>query len=193
MAANGIKLYFGKELANLYELGWISTDLSRLIEFSELIESGRIERAEKFYGEKARPFNRYVSPAGKKGTRPEIVDARRGSLELILAEVGVAAAIIMPLVGIAVQRYFAERDEAVSFQLSPEDPGLRRVMQAYENGEFGTSDEGLQTLIAILQQRNYNVTYLHQNAYLVEHVVEKYSQRIVKTIKKNRSSALSPS
>lgn len=39
--------------------------------------------------------------------------------------------------------------------------------------------------MSILAQRNYDVSILANNIYLIEHVVEKYSQRIVKTIKKN--------
>jgi len=180
-----IRLYFGGELANLYELGWISTDLSQLIEFAELVESGKRERAEKFFGEKARPFNRYVALTEKREKRPEIVDVKKGSIELIIAGTSVAAAVIMPLVQIAVQRHFAAKDETVTFELSPQDQGLRRVMDAYERGDFGQGIDGLNMLMSVLQQRNYNVSVLANNVYLIEHVVEKYSQRIIKTINKN--------
>ena len=61
-------------------------------------------------------------------------------------------------------------------------------MDAYASGDFGPGSEGLGTLMTILQQRNYDVTVLAQNLYLVEHVVEKYSQRMIKTIKKNRTN-----
>ena len=47
-----ISIYFGGELANLYELGWISTDMSQLIEFSELVEVGNRERAENILAKK---------------------------------------------------------------------------------------------------------------------------------------------
>jgi hypothetical protein len=36
------------------------------MEFAELVESGKRERAEKYFGEKARPFNRYVSLIEKR-------------------------------------------------------------------------------------------------------------------------------
>ena len=92
MIENKVKIYFGGDLTNLYEIGWLSSDLSQLIDFAELVEEGKEER-------------------------PEIVDVRKGSVELVIAGCSVAAAVIMPLVQIAVQRYFTQRDEEVSFQI----------------------------------------------------------------------------
>ena len=60
MIENKVKIYFGGDLTNLYEIGWLSSDLSQLIDFAELVEEGKEERTEKFFGEKARPFNRYT-------------------------------------------------------------------------------------------------------------------------------------
>ena len=180
-----ISIYFGGELANLYELGWISTDMSQLIAFSELVETGNIERAEKYFGEKSRPFNRYVSITEKREKRPEIVEVKKGSVELIIAGATLAAAVIMPLVQIAVQRHYAAKSEAVTFQLSAQDQGLRRVIDAYECGDLGQGRDGLEMLMSVLQQRNYDVSVLANNIYLIEHVVERYSQRIIKTINMN--------
>ncbi|MFT5758851.1 MAG: hypothetical protein ACI9LM_003599 [Alteromonadaceae bacterium] len=165
------------------------TALSLLIDFTELVESGDQERTDKYFGEKARGFNRYTKVVGKPHKRPEIVDVRKGSVELVIAGCSVAVAVIMPLVQIAVQRYFTQRDEELSFEISPQDISLQRIMSAYANGDFGRGSNGLGTLMSVLQQRNYNVTLLAQNIYLVEHVIEKYSQRMIKTIKKNRTNS----
>jgi len=89
-------------------------------------------------------------------------------------------------VQIAVQRHFSKLDETVTFELSPQDKGLQKVMSAYEKGEFGEDAEGLKVLMSVLQQRDYNVDVLANNIYLIEHVVDKYSQRIIRTIKKNK-------
>jgi len=104
----------------------------------------------------------------------------------VIAGASVAVAVIMPLVQIAVQRYFAKQDETITFELSPQDKGLRKIMNAYEKGEFGEDREGLEVLMSVLQKRKYNVDVLANNIYLIEHVVEKYSQRIIRTIKKNK-------
>ena len=189
MEENEVKIYYGGDLTNLYELGWLSSDLSQLIDFTELVESGDKTRTEKYFGEKARPFNRYTKIVSKPHKRPEIVDVRKGSVELVIAGCSVAAAVIMPLVQSAVQRHFTQEGEELSFEISPEDEGLQRIISAYANGDFGRGTEGLETLMSILQQRNYNVTILAQNIYLVEHVIEKYSQRMIKTIKKNRPTS----
>ncbi|MCJ0806821.1 hypothetical protein [Vibrio vulnificus] len=189
MEQNEVKIYFGGGLANLYEVGWLSSDLSQIVDFAELMESGDLERTERFFGENARPFNRYAQIVDKFHKRPEIVDVRKGSVELVIAGCSLAAAVIMPLVQIAVQNYFAQRDEEVSFEISAQDTNLQRILNAYADGQFGRGSEGLVALMSILQQRNYNVTILSQNIYLVEHVVDKYSQRMIKTIKKNRSNS----
>lgn len=186
MEDNEVRIYFGGDLANLYELGWISADLSQLVDFSELIEQGDRGRAEKFFGEKSRPFNRYVSLTEKRRKRPEIVDVRKGSVELLIAGASIATAVLMPLVQIAVQRHFASLDEEITFEISPQDIALQRIMKAYERGKFGNGSEALELLFSILQERNYNVTVLAQNIYLVEHVIDKYAQRMIKTIKKNK-------
>ncbi len=181
-----IRIYFGSELANLYELGWISTDLSQLIAFSELVESGEQDRAEKFFGEKSRPFNRYTALTKNREQRPKIVEVQNGSIELVIAGASIAAAVIMPLVRISVTRYFDRLDETITFELSPEDKGLQKIMAAYEKGDFGKDREGLEVLMSVLKERKYNVDVLASNVYLIEHVVEKYSQRIIRTIKKNK-------
>ena len=181
-----IRLYFGCELANLYELGWISSDLSQLMEFSKLLEDGNSRRANKYFGKQARGFNRYFSITEEREKRPEIIDIRKGSIELVIAGATLAASIIMPLVAIAVKRYFDAKDETMTFELSPKDPALKRMIDAYEKGDFGQGIEGLTMLVELLGQKNYSVTIKAKDVYLIEHVIEKYSQRIIKTIKKNR-------
>ncbi len=157
-----------------------------MIEFSELVESGEQERAEKFFGEKSRPFNRYTALTKNREQRPKIVEVQNGSIELVIAGASIAAAVIMPLVRISVTRYFDRLDETITFELSPEDEGLRKIMAAYEKGDFGKDREGLEVLMSVLKERKYNVDVLASNVYLIEHVVEKYSQRIIRTIKKNK-------
>ena len=75
----------------------------------------------------------------------------------------------------------------LTFQISPQDQGLRGVIDAYERGEFGQGREGLEMLMSVLLHRNYDVRILANNIYLIEHVVDRYSQRIIKTINKNMS------
>jgi len=169
----------------MYDLGYVSTDLYQLLAFSELLEDEDFENIEKYYGEKARPFNRYISVLEKYKKESTIVDVKNGSIELLVENAPLIAAIIMPLVALKVQSYFAEQNREIQFELSPEDQGLKRIIDAYSEGEFGDGQEGLDLLFSILENRNYSVTITAQDAYAIEHVIEKYAKRIVKTIDKH--------
>jgi hypothetical protein len=185
MAQHKIRILLGGELANLYELGWISADLSQLVEFSQLLEGEKSERAERFFGEKARPFNRFANISDIRERRPEIVEVKKGSIELTLAGVGIAAAIIMPLVQVAVQRRLTAANEAVHFEVSPQDQTLKQMLDDYQSGQLGHGTDGLGTLFYLLERRTYDVRVLAENVYLINHTIERYSQRIVRTIRKN--------
>jgi len=181
-----IKIYFGGELSNLFELGYISTDLHQVIAFCSLLEADDIEQAEKYFGDKSRPLNRYVTISESAKRKSAITDVKKGSIELTLAGIGVVGTYIMPLVAERVNKYFEERDEVVQFQISAKDENLSRILRNYEKGQYGNNQEGLDRLMAYLKQADYDVSIISDNTYLVEHVIEKYSQRIIRTIKKNR-------
>ena len=181
-----IKIHFGGELANLYEVGYLSIDLYQLITFSDLIEQGEIEKAKEYFGKKPKPMNRYHSLLKISKAKSEIVDVRKGSIELMIAGISVSAAIIMPLVQVVAQKYLNHRCATVTFEFSPQDESLKRMIDAYAKGEFGRGQEGFDTLFTLLQRRNYNVSCLSENIYQVEYVVDKYAQRMVRTINRNR-------
>lgn len=185
MNKQDIKIYFGTEMANLYDLGYITTDLYQIFAFSDLLEQKESEKVEKYFGEKSKPFNRYLTVLDKYKKDSSIVDVKKGSIELLLANAPLIAAVVMPLVAIKVQSYFAEKGRQIQFELSPADPALKRIMDSYEAGDFGDGRDGLDTLFSVLQQRNYSVSLTGQDAYSIEHVVDKYAQRIVKTIDKH--------
>lgn len=185
MSKQDIKIYFGTEMANLYDLGYITTDLYQIFAFSDLLEQNETEKVEKYFGEKSRPFNRYLTVLDKYKKDSSIVDVKKGSIELLVANAPLLAAIIMPLVAIKVQSHFTEKGRQIQFELSPTDPSLKRIMDSYAAGEFGNGREGLEVLFSILEQREYSVSLTGPDAYSIEHVVDKYAQRIVKTIDKN--------
>lgn len=181
-----IKIYFGGELSNLFELGYISTDIHQLIAFSELIEKEDSTQIQKYFGEKPAPINRYVKISKESKRKSKISEVKQGSIELTLTDIGVLAGIVMPIVAIKVQQYFNQRNETVQFQISAQDQNLRRIIEGYERGDFGNGEEALSRLFRNLEYANYDVQINNNDIYLVEHVVEKYAQRIIKTIKKNR-------
>ena len=181
-----IKIYFGEELSNLFELGYISTDIHQLIAFSELIEENNLNQIEKYFGEKPIPINRYVTISKDSKKKSRISEVKQGSIELTLTDIGVVAGIVMPIVAIKVQQYFNERNETVQFQIYAQDQNVQRLLRRYENGDFGRGQEALDRLFRNLEYANYDIQIQNENIYLIEHITNKYSQRIIKTIKKNR-------
>jgi len=181
-----ISLCLGGDLANIHGLGWIATDLNQLIVLSDLLESGQEDIAAHFFGSTARPFNRYKTFASTPNRRPSRVKLQDdGSVEMVISELGVAAAILMPLVESAVQRQFEGREAPLAFALGVRDPGLKRVMQAYERGDFGEGSEALGTLMFVLKELNYDVPYRVTSGPVIAHAVNRYSRRIARTLRKS--------
>ena len=180
-----VEVYFGNELARLYEIGYITTDLYQLAALSDLIESDRGEKIDQFFGPKPAPINRFSNLTNKERTRSEIIHVREGSVELVVAVAGVTAAVLMPLVSIEVNRRLRRQGINVEFEISPSDQNLKRILAAYEDRVFGGGNDGLELLFAILRERGYNVTIAGPNQYRIQHAVNRYANRIVKTIKKN--------
>jgi|TARA_R100000149_G_C5880341_1_gene145326 hypothetical protein len=180
-----IKIYLGGELAHLYELGYISTDLHQLAAFGEMVEESRTADIERFFLKKRpTPINRYTKLTGeKRPRRTEVLEVRPGSIELILGVSTLVASIAMPLVAIRVNRELQRRDVKVQFNISPQDARLKRALDAYEAGTFGDGEDGLQLLFSALSN-DYDVTALGPHLYEIEHVVDQYSRRIVRTISK---------
>lgn len=185
MSKQSIEIYFGSEIANLYDLGYITTDLYQIFAFSDLLEKKDSAKVEKYFGDKARPFNRYLTAFEKYKKESSIVDVQKGSIQLLIDNAPLIAAIVMPIIAIRVQSYFTEKNKEIKFELSPKDKGLKKIMNAYAKGDFGSGNDGLQTLFSVLEARNYSVSISADDAYAIEHVVDKYSQRIVKTIDKH--------
>jgi hypothetical protein len=181
-----VSLCLGGDLANLHSLGWIATDIHRQIEFTDLLESGEQEPLERYFGPQARPANRYKHFTGN-GHRPlnDVSVQDDGSLTLNIPNLSLAGAIIMPLVQTAVAKLLQKTDTLADFRLTPADSGLKRVMQAFERGDFGSGSEGLNTLAFVLAELNYKVDFLASNAAIVEHSVDRYATRIARTIRKH--------
>jgi len=179
-----LDIYFGSEIANLYELGYLTIDLQQLQSYSRLISEKNIEQAEKYFGEKSRPINRYSSQL-TKGTKSEIINVKKGSIELAIAGATLIAAVVMPIVAIKVQQELKYENQLVRFEISPQDESIQTHLQAYAKGNYGYGEKGLEALFEILQRLNYSVQITREDIYSIEHVTNKYAQRMVKTIKKN--------
>jgi hypothetical protein len=184
MPERTVSVRFGSEIANLHDLGYIATDLHQIVAFADLLAEGHVSEVQKYFGEDARPFNRYLGIIGRYREHSEIVDAHKGSVELVLSGLSLLASLVMPLVAIEVRRRVEQAGKSVSFEVSPDDPVLRRVLDAHANGDFGSGQPGLETLFAVLKSRGYRVEIRGEDLYAIEHVVDRYAQRIVRTVQK---------
>ncbi len=188
MTERSVNLYFGSKIANLYDLGYLTVDLHQLSVFSNLIESGQSEESEKYFGEKARPINRYMREL-TKGSNAEIIDVKKGSVELILAGLGALASIVMPIVAIKIERELDLNSKTIKFEISPQDERIKTHLESYKNGTFGSGEQALQNLFEVLQRLNYSITIRAEDIYSIEHVTNKYAQRMVKTIIRNSNGS----
>ncbi len=180
-----MKIYFDSKLSNLYDLGYLTTDLHQVLSYSELISIQSLENAEKYFGEDARPLNRYAKPLKSHRLSSEIRGVERGSLVLWIAGAGLVSSIVMPIVAIKVRHALEKKGMTIKFEVSPEDQNLQKHLQSYENGNFGTGERGLKNFFETLSKINYSVGITTEDVYSIEHVTNKYAQRMVKTIEKS--------
>ena len=180
-----LKIYFGSKIANLYDVGYLSTDIQQLIAFSDLISESDVDSLDKYFGEQIKGLNRYAKPLEKASRQSQISDVRSGSIEFVLQAVGVAASIIVPIAIFKAQSQLKKEGIDIKFEISPSDKNIVKYLNAYEKGDYGTGLDALNFLFEMLSKLNYNTSVISDNAYRIEHVTEKVAQRMVKTIRRN--------
>lgn len=181
-----LEIYFGSEIANLYDVGYLATDIQQIITFAEMISEVDIDGVDKYFGEKVKGLNRYAGPLERYSGNSTITDARKGSLGLIIGGMSLAAAIIVPIAIAKVQHQMHQEGLETTFEISPKDENLKTHLNAYANGQYGVGLEALNFLFEVLSKLNYDTTVVSEHVYKIEKVTEKYAGRMVKTIKRNR-------
>ena len=180
-----LRIYFGGEIANLYDVGYLSTDIYQLIAFSELIDQRKDADVTRWFGEKARPFNRYATVLDKYRRSSDIKEARGGSLELIVATASLVSSIVVPLVVVYIQKQLdGQNTGSINFEVSVKDPRVQQLLTMFAAGHFGQGARALDQLFQELQSRGYNVSLRSNDAYVIHSTLEKYSQRMVRTIER---------
>ncbi len=179
---NTITVHFGSEIANLYDIGYLSTDIYQIFAFSQLLEENKRTEVKRWFGEKARPFNRYAPVLEKRKRTAEITEVRNGSVELAVATGSLLTSIIVPLAIIYVQR--AMDAPVISFEVSIDDQEIQKALNAYAQGTFGAGAKALDLLFAALRQLGYDVKLQGQDAYIIDDVLQRYSRRMIRTIRR---------
>ena len=180
-----VRVYFGGQIANLYDIGYLSTDLYQLIAFSELIDQKEDKDIERWFGDKSRPFNRYASVLDKYRKSSEISEARGGSLEIVVQVAALISSIVIPLVAVYIQLQNSHAvNNSVSFEISVKDPRLQHLLELFREGHFGRGAEAIDSLFQALKERGYDVELRSGDAFVIHDTLQKYSQRMVRTMQR---------
>lgn len=189
-----LRIYFGSSLANLYAVGYLSSDIHKLIALSEAL--GREEDAPN--GREVENWfnytNRYTRALERHAQNSRITSARNGSLELLLGGMGVAASIIVPIAIAKAQEKLQKKanlqkeGQKLQFEVSPTDKVLKRHIELYARGEYGVGVEGLNNLLGTLSALRYNVSAISDNTYQISRAIDVCARRIVKIVRYVASS-----
>lgn len=185
---NEIQIYFGKECSNLYTLGYVSADLFQLLAFCEMIDNEDFINLNKFFpSEGPRSFflTRYSKIVTERIKGSQVSEVKNGSIEVILASASLAAAIIMPIVAILVERELARRNKTVTFNISTSDQNLQYFLNRYKLGIYGQGIEGRNRFFEELGNNNFRVTAINQDTFDIENLTRYYTSRIAKTLHMN--------
>jgi hypothetical protein len=180
--AQNLRLRFGDGLLNLHDIGYLSVDVYQLVAFSQTLAEENVAEAERWFGENARPFNRFAPVLERYARMSAVTDARRGSIELWMEVANLAAAIIVPLVAVYVQREFGNPE--VNFEIGVDDQVVWRAIDSYAKNAFGRGPRALEGLCDYLGQRERNVKLIGDNSVLIDGVLTGYAKRMVRTIRR---------
>jgi len=188
MNSQELRIKFGSGISNLYDIGYLTTDIQQLVAFADLLEQGDISAVEKYFGERIRGLNRYAKVLEETGRKSLVTDARPGSLELDVGPLALAASIIIPIAIAKVEHLLRQENLATTFEINPADEKIRKHIAAYSEGKYGRGQKALNNLFEALSRNEYNITVIAEHVYRIEHVTDKYAARMAKTIKRNVGS-----
>ena len=188
MVESQLKIYFGSSLANLYAVGYLSSDIHKLIALSEALAE---EEDTPNRSEVANWFNytnRYTRTLERHAQNSRITRVRNGSIELLLGGMAVATSIIVPIAIARAQGKLQREGLKVQFEVSPTDQVLKRHIERYARGVYGAGADGLNNLFGTLSGLGYNVGAVSDNTYEISRAIDVCARRIVKTVRYVASS-----
>jgi hypothetical protein len=177
-----IKISFGDRLSNLYDVGYLTVDVFQLISFAEALAEGDRKAVARWFGENARPFNRYAAILEKRAQKSRIIDFRRGSVYFYVEVASSLAACICALLTPYIQhRLDNNRNE---FSIEMDDLIVQRAIEAFRAGAFGKGSEAIDNLSEYLAKNDRSLLPLGRNAYAINRVLQRYSSRVVRTLRR---------
>ena len=182
-----LRVYFGSAISNLYAVGFLSTDIHKLITFSEAIQQpDGSPDAPMDSAEIDNWFNyttRFTRVLAEYSASSKIQTARNGSLELVIAGMSLVSSIVVPIALARAQNELKNTGVNVQFEVSPTDKVLDRHIRMYASGAYGTGVDGLNSLFEMLSALGYNVSVAPTNVYRIHRALNTCTRRIVKTVR----------
>lgn len=178
-----IELHFSSEYSNLYTIGYITTDVNHLLVLSYLIETQDDESIREIFLTRKGPFpiTRYSRALREHMDSAHVIEARNGSVELVVEVTGITAIIVIAY--IQWRSSTKIKGKSVTFKVSTDDTKLQMLLDHYSAGGFDTDDKALNTLLKVLEKEGYDVEAIAERVFEVIPILEKYGKRIVRVIR----------
>jgi len=160
----------------LYELSFFSLDLLRLSVVSSLVDEAQSIGEGKLVGESKlvsaknidRTYQNRSSLASyyKKHKKDiQVKEFKEGSIELVIAGVGVAASVILPTIFYYLNKKNQEENQMVNFTVDSQDPEINRFLGDVQNRNFGSFDDCFDFIRQTMITRGYSFEAISDNTY----------------------------
>jgi hypothetical protein len=160
----------------LYELSFFSLDLLRLSVVSSLVDEAQSIGESKSTGESKlvsaknidRTYQNRSSLASyyKKHKKDiQVKEFKEGSIELVIAGVGVAASVIIPTIFYYLNKKNQEENQMVNFTVDSQDPEINRFLGEVQNRNFGSFDDCFDFIRQTMIRRGYSFEAISDNTY----------------------------
>lgn len=181
MKNNTMKVKIDMEELSVYELGYLTVDISQLLVFCKLLEERDNELLNKsFFNDNPFRLTRDSKVLKDYAYDFEVVDINKGCIEIIIGGVGAAATVIMPFVMHEVKK----RNSKYKFLIDSTDKDLKDLLDAFEKiKKKGEDEENLKWLMEMLHYRGYDIDISPDNIYKIQKVIGIYARRIERIIR----------
>lgn len=72
----------------------------------------------------------------------------------------------------------------VSFEIFAQDPRINRILDEYNKGYYGKSDEAIQWLLRYLECERYDIRISSRDIYIITKLANNQARRTIKSFKK---------
>lgn len=182
MKKTNMRIKIDIEGLSIYDLAYLSVDITHLLVFCRLLDERNNDLLEEnFYNTKAFGLTRSSRVLKEYSKNLEIIDIRKGCIEIVIAGAGVSASILMPFI----MNKIKKNNKKYRFLVDFEDSDLQGLLDNFESiKEKGEDDESLKWLMEMLNHRGkYNLEICPDNIYKIENVVNRYKNRMERIIK----------